>query len=164
MDITKGVRWLDRHAPKNWRDLIDVEELNLRDGDRCVLSQVFKEHYDEIRKKLGLTHNRAVLYGFMAAGNDYHVSAILTKAWKEYLNKPVEERQFKIGQEVYVVNMSNDTFNITGKFIIQRIDTIETQSGKTVKYSNSNASRCHAASELYASHKEAYEAWVKLHK
>lgn len=163
MDITKGVRWLDRHAPKNWRDLIDVEELNLRDGDRCVLSQVFKEHYDEIHKKLGLTHNRAVLYGFMAEGNDYHVSAILTKAWKEYLNKPVEERKFKIGEQVYIVTMSKDSFCIVGTFIINTIETVETESLTTVRYIN-RYGQIRNASELYASHKEAYATWVKLHK
>jgi hypothetical protein len=39
--VANGVRWLDEHAPANWRQLIDVEKLGMRNADSCVLGQVF---------------------------------------------------------------------------------------------------------------------------
>lgn len=40
-NVTRGVAWLDNTAP-GWRDLIDVDTVDLVDYDACVLGQVFR--------------------------------------------------------------------------------------------------------------------------
>lgn len=163
MDIKKGIRWLDKHAPANWRELIDVDELDLRDGNKCVLSQVFNENYDNLCPRMKLRHNRCLECGFMAKNNDSLASANLTSEWKRYLTQPVPERKFKVGQQVYVVSMNHDAFNIIGHLTINKIETTETENGTHVRYFN-RYNEARNPAELYASHKEAYDVWVKLHK
>lgn len=38
--VQRGVKWLDRHK-KDWRKEVVVKDLDMSDGCRCVLGQVF---------------------------------------------------------------------------------------------------------------------------
>lgn len=45
--IERGAAWLDRVKP-GWRDLIDLDTLNLADAESCVLGQVFADEADDL--------------------------------------------------------------------------------------------------------------------
>jgi hypothetical protein len=41
--IERGIAVLDQHGPKDWRDQINVDKLNMLDGDYCVIGQLFPD-------------------------------------------------------------------------------------------------------------------------
>jgi hypothetical protein len=41
--IERGIAVLDQHGPKDWRDRINVDKLNMLNGDYCVLGQLFPD-------------------------------------------------------------------------------------------------------------------------
>jgi hypothetical protein len=46
--VAAGTAWLDDHAPAEWWDRIDLITLDISDGDRCVLGQVFAADADQL--------------------------------------------------------------------------------------------------------------------
>jgi hypothetical protein len=41
--VAKGIQWLDKKGPANWRELVDVAKLNIDDPVDCILGQVFAD-------------------------------------------------------------------------------------------------------------------------
>lgn len=39
--VQNGIEWLDKYGPADWRDRIDLSQLDLRSGCDCVLGQAF---------------------------------------------------------------------------------------------------------------------------
>lgn len=79
--VKAGVQFLDSKKP-GWRDLIDVETLDLAECDVCILGQIFGD-YSDGKAKLGLDSVEAEKYGF---NTDYSMSE-LTKAWTSALGE-----------------------------------------------------------------------------
>lgn len=102
--IGRGIELLDREVP-GWSDKIICEDLDLGDGNQCILGQVFADRKDEDADEddegytigidaLGLEgHEEIWSYGFL---EDYWSDGrekpgnydILTAAWKEALGCP----------------------------------------------------------------------------
>lgn len=41
--VSNGVKFLDENGPKNWREMIDLDKLDIQDGMYCILGQVFAD-------------------------------------------------------------------------------------------------------------------------
>jgi hypothetical protein len=41
--VVNGIAWLDLNGPENWRDLINLEWLDIDRLSQCVLGQVFRD-------------------------------------------------------------------------------------------------------------------------
>lgn len=83
--VSFGVAILDEHVP-GWAQGIDVETLYLKDGDRCVLGQLFTE-YDKGCEILGLFEETPERCGFNVTGQ---------KAWQplqDEWRRVISERQ-----------------------------------------------------------------------
>lgn len=92
--VIKGAAVLDASAPRLWREMIDLNTLDLSDGEDCVLGQVFGTYVDGLTA-LELPEDEAEEHGFYLActrssddsececGRDYPA---LTQAWLDYLN------------------------------------------------------------------------------
>lgn len=77
--VHNGINLLDEQEP-GWRDLIDLDTLDVSDCTQCVLGQVYG-HYVTGENRLDIHGGDVTLYGFATAGygTDY---AQLTDAWK----------------------------------------------------------------------------------
>lgn len=86
--VAKGVERFDAEGPDNWRDLIDVDNIEVGSIFRCPLSQVYGE-YTEGMVALGVKITEASEYGFETHSFDETVQNIdyegLSLAWKEAL-------------------------------------------------------------------------------
>jgi hypothetical protein len=83
--IEKGAAWLDSVKP-TWRDLIDIDSLDLGDTERCVLGQVFHDEYLAADEKNCLVSgfgyvDQRVRNGFMDDGRDWTYANRATAAW-----------------------------------------------------------------------------------
>lgn len=78
--VTNGVAWLDGCVP-DWRDRINVEELNIASVTKCILGQLGWHRVP------GFTIEEAEARGFVASSEDEYVAehAELTDAWKAVL-------------------------------------------------------------------------------
>lgn len=100
--VERGAAWLNRTKP-GWRDLIDLDTLNLAYGDSCVLGQVFADEADESDGMVSDGFDYAIEYLAPAQGTNWASGhgfdqsidftagaslnyAPLTDAWKRYLN------------------------------------------------------------------------------
>ena len=52
--VDAGVRWLDENIP-DWLDRVVVNKLDLSNGCKCVLGQLFAKAYDEGARKVSIT-------------------------------------------------------------------------------------------------------------
>lgn len=85
----------DRHViPENWRDLLDVDPLNMADPNRCVLGQLGAVRgeqlaYQEMAEVLGLELGTDEMehLGFERFSGSGLSYPALTLAWKQYLTK-----------------------------------------------------------------------------
>lgn len=97
--VRAGAAMLDGQAasdemavPKNWRELIDRDELNLANPFGCVLGQIARynqlavDSYGEMLHVLDLGIAEAVLYGFAPDAEIRHDYGLLTLAWQRYLD------------------------------------------------------------------------------
>jgi len=91
--VLDGAAFLDRKEGllvqlHGWRSKIDVEKLDISDGDVCILGQLFDGYSDGVNKlSIDQSGQSEAAYGF-AAGHVYgdHIgSQHLTDAWKAYL-------------------------------------------------------------------------------
>lgn len=48
--VAKGVKWLDKYGPKDWRDKVEIKDLNLQSTCLCVLGQVFNQKAEDEEK------------------------------------------------------------------------------------------------------------------
>lgn len=39
--VELGVKWLDEHAPSDWRQKVEVQTLDMTEACRCVLGQIW---------------------------------------------------------------------------------------------------------------------------
>lgn len=58
--IQAGIEFLDNSRPE-WWNLIDIETLELVDGDHCVLGQVFKAEADTLGYMNGYSMHLAIM-------------------------------------------------------------------------------------------------------
>lgn len=79
--VAAGIKKLDADKP-GWRDLIDVQTLDLESCSVCVLGQVFGDYHDG-RAQLDISSAVAYQMGFNTEGSFRE----LTEAWKEALGK-----------------------------------------------------------------------------
>jgi len=77
--VQAGIRLLDTEQP-GWRDLVDLDSLNLGSCSVCVLGQVFGDYEDGL-SELALEEDDAYRLGFNTMGG----MSSLTEAWKEAL-------------------------------------------------------------------------------
>lgn len=63
-----GIQKLDAEFPdRSWRGQIELADLDLENGNKCVLGQIYGG-YDQGLEKLGLTDLQAAHYGFAVLG------------------------------------------------------------------------------------------------
>jgi hypothetical protein len=82
--VKAGASYLDGVKP-GWRDSINVDALDLSDGEKCILGQLYDD-YGSALDQLGLSTDQARRHGFES---DHYVSNIssgmLTDAWEKLL-------------------------------------------------------------------------------
>lgn len=81
--VSFGIAVLDEHAP-GWATGIDVETLYLKDGDRCVLGQLFGD-YGVGCDMLDLYDDTPERCGFTASG--YRPWAPLQAEWRRVISE-----------------------------------------------------------------------------
>ena len=64
--IEKGIEWLDENGPREWWCLVNLNTLDMRDGDYCILGQVYRERYENT--KIGKP-----AYSSYGSGYDYAI-------------------------------------------------------------------------------------------
>ena len=50
--VKRGIEWLDKKRGDDWVCTIDLENLNIRSGNYCILGQLYEDGYFEGCKKL----------------------------------------------------------------------------------------------------------------
>ncbi len=45
VSVGRGIELLDRHGPEGWRQLLDLERLDLSQPEDCVLGQLYGGYY-----------------------------------------------------------------------------------------------------------------------
>lgn len=88
--IERAAVWLDTmasfgFAPANWRDLIDVNTLDIRGNHRCILGQLFGTYWTGVIR-FDLSYEDCGAMGFHAADSEWDE---LTHHWRRYLEQPV---------------------------------------------------------------------------
>jgi len=51
--VATGIQWLNQNAPENWRELVDLDKLDIDDPEDCILGQVFADkanNFDYVRE------------------------------------------------------------------------------------------------------------------
>ena len=92
--VREGVKFLDAHGPDDWRGMIAPKRLDLTNGERCVLGQIFGDYHDGERN-LNICDEFAVTLGFMEGdSNDDNDDPeardrALTAAWRAVLAESV---------------------------------------------------------------------------
>lgn len=82
----KGAAFMDTSLPK-WHQQIDINRLNLRWSDDCILGQCFK-NYNQAVKTLKLSHDAQVQLGFFLCwGIINRKYPMLTECWKTLINQ-----------------------------------------------------------------------------
>src|SRR5688500_4333809 len=61
--VEKGAAWLDANRP-GWFTRVSLRTLQLEDGCRCVLGQVFGRHYCEVRERVSPDWMAVAAHGF----------------------------------------------------------------------------------------------------
>lgn len=91
--VSVGAAWLDVEKP-GWESLVDLDELNMSDGQYCVAGQVFEEEargsyfvdgYFYIQARMGMTWARS--HGFLDDVAGGISAAHLREAWLELLTE-----------------------------------------------------------------------------
>jgi hypothetical protein len=82
----RGAKLLDEKYEGDWREKIDVDELDMDNQDECVLGQLYGDYEDGLVKLFGRCDYQAGEdYGFDHHGN--------VDAWKEIILKKREQVQ-----------------------------------------------------------------------
>lgn len=101
--VKKGIALLQKEHGDGWVDKIDMRKLNLRNGESCVLGQVYEKEaalswdngYDHAIVHLGLDVEGSdgeyivTNYGFCAKRDEWEE---LQAAWEQELYALIEER------------------------------------------------------------------------
>lgn len=86
--INNGVKLLNEKKP-NWFNFINLNKLNMENGQNCLLSQIYQKHYKDSINILFTTEeidkDLDYYYGFGLDNWDYY--PILTEEWKEVITK-----------------------------------------------------------------------------
>lgn len=61
--VQKGIAFLDRHGPPDWREQIDPDKIDIKNCGNCVLGQIYGSYVKGL-KRLGLSMTQAVDHGF----------------------------------------------------------------------------------------------------
>lgn len=80
-NVKRGAHFLDERLP-NWRSEINLDELSLQNGDKCVLGQLFGD-YDRGSHLLDVSWEKSAKLGFRAAPNQSYVN--LNDDWRKVL-------------------------------------------------------------------------------
>lgn len=104
--VHNGAELLNRYfGDESWKTRVDVEKLDLSDGFKCVLGQLFGQYADAVplmQEELDLPEYDmqdpsefwAFEYGFNIDVFDTETTfAQLTESWKEYLQDETEKWQ-----------------------------------------------------------------------
>lgn len=107
--VENGVKWLDKYGPDDWRNKVDIKELDLSSGCQCVLGQVFaNQEIDD-----DFTPGEKIK---IASGWDYVMDWIGSKiGFKRVVNNPVSfgfDADFKVvGRDTYGYPKYRDDYN-----------------------------------------------------
>jgi hypothetical protein len=89
--VQAGIKFLDENAPRNWRERVDLDRLDIDKSSRCVLGLVYGNYWTGLSAL-----NIAVDLGFIA-GNTR--ADLLTLTWREQIAaspRPAEPEQMTI--------------------------------------------------------------------
>jgi hypothetical protein len=82
-DVQAGVALLDERGPQNWREMVDVDTLDIADPKCCVIGQVFPDAYFwNAMNRLGALDDT---YGFTSHTNRECDLPVLTELWRAEL-------------------------------------------------------------------------------
>jgi len=80
--ILAGAAWLDKNAPADWRQKVNLDRLQMSSGTDCVIAQVFGA-YSKLMTRFNIGYAESGRLGFTDSSVVSFVR--LTEAWKEYL-------------------------------------------------------------------------------
>jgi len=88
--IQAGAALLDEKRGLEWRELVDIETLDMASPNEDILGQLF-DHYSIGLCELGIRPHRSVELGFSiidpeSSSADYEF-AVLTKCWREFVKR-----------------------------------------------------------------------------
>lgn len=92
--VSKGVAWLNRNR-KGWLDKIDLNRLNLRDPNTCIIGEVDGDYFETFGNT-GKKNRKAEQFGFTLPGAKNKKSSWieLTQVWV----KKIIELRFRLGK------------------------------------------------------------------
>lgn len=86
-NVRKGIAFLNRNGPTNWRSRIDIDRLDIEDTVNCILGQVYGDYMAATNEPgLGDPGQRAAL-GFTVDRYDIERLPELTGEWKRQLKR-----------------------------------------------------------------------------
>jgi len=78
--VQNGIKLLDEKGPENWRELIELDPLDIQFTNHCIIGQLARSntsHYSALLNKLDVEHPEE--YGFDEVDGEYDV---LTHEWR----------------------------------------------------------------------------------
>lgn len=82
--VCKGITWLDQNGPSNWRELINLNTLDIDSPSACILGQVFK---DKVRDPADPYSNSWTME--FLSGYDYAVITFLKGHFSDSITGPL---------------------------------------------------------------------------
>lgn len=83
--VQRGIAILDGLGPEGWRDRVDLDDLEIASGYRCILGQVYGEYFLAPKKLHGMMY--PVHYGFHTSfAMDARAVEELNAAWRKALS------------------------------------------------------------------------------
>jgi hypothetical protein len=79
--VQAGIKFLDENAPRNWRERVDLDRLDIDKSSRCMLGQIYNNYWTGLTA-LNITTPQAVDLGFIAGNTS---GALLTQVWREQI-------------------------------------------------------------------------------
>lgn len=92
--VAKGAAFLDQHADEGWRDQINLRKLDLANGGRCVLGQLYGS-YDAAWTRLPRHNDDLRELGFCAPCYDEYRR--LTAAWRDEIKSARTDTDLALG-------------------------------------------------------------------
>lgn len=87
-EIQRGIDWLNKHGPDDWRERIDIDTLDLGAFNCCPLGQIYS-HFHKGVDALRLANAGIVEHGFNLLYDEIIAYGYgpFTNEWKEALNE-----------------------------------------------------------------------------